>query len=148
VCHGDKQVKSVDELTLFIEKGIPDGHEYKYRDAADEHVNARAGEVIFKVKTLPHKTFTREMNDLKTTITITLRQALLGFEKELTHLDGRLLKIQRNKITRPGEVEKVKGEGMPIYDYPSDRGDLIITYQVEFPKELTPEQKELFRKVF
>ena len=28
VCHGDKTVKSVDELTLFIEKGIQDGHEY------------------------------------------------------------------------------------------------------------------------
>lgn len=28
VCHGDKQVKSVDEMTLFIEKGIPNGHEF------------------------------------------------------------------------------------------------------------------------
>ena len=88
---------------------------------------------------MPHKTFTREKNDLKATITITLRQALLGFEKELTHLDGRQLKISRNKITRPGEIEKIKGEGMPVYEYPSDRGDLVITYQVELPKELTPE---------
>jgi DnaJ-class molecular chaperone len=28
VCHGAKQVKNLDELTVFIEKGIPDGHEY------------------------------------------------------------------------------------------------------------------------
>jgi hypothetical protein len=39
VCHGAKVVKSVDELVLFIEKGIPDGHEYEYKEAADEYVN-------------------------------------------------------------------------------------------------------------
>jgi DnaJ-class molecular chaperone len=45
--------------------------------------------------------------------------------------------LNRKKITKPGEVEKIKGEGMPIYDYPSDKGDLFVTYEVEFPKELT-----------
>jgi len=51
----------------------------------------RAGEIIFKLETLPHPTFERVGNDLKTTIKITLKQALLGFEKELTHLDGRVI---------------------------------------------------------
>lgn len=35
---------------------------------------------------------------------------------------------------------------MPIYEYPSDKGDLFVTYQVEMPKELTPEQKECKHK--
>ena len=102
VCRGDKQVRTVDELTVFVEKGIPDGHEYvriifvinsmfvqKFREAADEYVNVRAGEVIIKVQTIPHKVYERDRDDLKTTVIITLKQALLGFEKELTHLDGR-----------------------------------------------------------
>jgi DnaJ-related protein SCJ1 len=46
-----------------------------------------------------------------------LKQALLGFEKELTHLDGRKVKLNRKgKITKPGEVEKIRGEGMPVYE--------------------------------
>lgn len=49
----------------------------------------RAGEVIIKVQTIPHKVYERDRDDLKTTVIITLKQALLGFEKELTHLDGR-----------------------------------------------------------
>ena len=28
VCRGDKIVKSLDEVLLYIEKGVPDGHEY------------------------------------------------------------------------------------------------------------------------
>jgi hypothetical protein len=39
VCHGDKVVKSLDDLLLYIERGIPDGHEFKFKDSADEHVN-------------------------------------------------------------------------------------------------------------
>lgn len=57
-----------------------------------------------------------------------MKQALLGFEKELTHLDGRQIKITRSKITKPGEIEKIRGEGMPVYEFPTDKGDLIITY--------------------
>ncbi|CDW83960.1 domain containing protein [Stylonychia lemnae] len=142
VCHGDKQVKSVDELSIFIEKGIPDGHEFKYRDAADEYVNVRAGEVTVKVETLPHKVFERAGNDLKTTVKITLKQALLGFEKEFIHLDGRSVIIKRTKITKPGEIEKIRGEGMPVYEYPTDKGDLIVTYQVEMPQTLSREQRD------
>jgi DnaJ-related protein SCJ1 len=97
----------------------------------------RAGEIIFKVETIPHPLFERDNNNLKTTVNITLKQALLGFEKELTHLDGHKVYLKRKKITKPGEVEKIKGEGMPIYDYPTDNGDLFVTYQVEFPKTLT-----------
>ena len=127
----------MDELSLFIEKGIPDGHEYKYRDAADEFVNVRAGEVIIKIETIPHPIFERSKNDLKTTVKITLREALLGFEKQLKHLDGRKIKLSHTKVTRPGEVEKIRGEGMSVYEYPSDKGDLIITYQVIMPEKLT-----------
>ena len=85
--------------------------------------------------------FTREKDNLRITIKITLKQALLGFEKELEHLDGHIVYLNRKKITKPGELEKISGEGMPLYDYPSDKGDLLITYQVEFPKTLTAEQK-------
>lgn len=86
---------------------------------------------------MKHKVFERNINDLKTTVKITLKEALLGFEREITHLDGRIIKLQRTKITRPGEVEKIRGEGMPVYDYPADKGDLIVTYQVEMPTKLT-----------
>jgi DnaJ-class molecular chaperone len=112
-------------------------------------VNVRSGEVIFKLETLHHPVFERVGNDLKTTVRISLKQALLGFEKELTHLDGRSVSLSRvGKITNPGMVERLPGEGMPVYERASEKGDLIITYQVELPKTLTAEQKDQFRRVF
>ena len=61
--------------------------------------------MVIKVQTLPNSVFERAGNDLKSTVKISLKQALLGFEKELTQLDGRVIKINRKgKITMAGEV--------------------------------------------
>jgi DnaJ-class molecular chaperone len=55
-------------------------------------------------------------------------------------LDGRIIYLSRvGKITNPGLVDKIIGEGMPIYERASDKGDLIVTYEVELPKKLTDE---------
>jgi DnaJ-class molecular chaperone len=62
----------------------------------------------------------------------------LGFEKELIHLDNRIISLSRvGKITNPGFVDRIKGEGMPIYENASEKGDLIVTYEVSLPQKLT-----------
>jgi len=90
-----------------------------------------------------HKIFERRGDDLYTNITISLIDALAGFDMEITHLDKHIVKIHRDKITWPGAKIKKKGEGMPNYHSNLDKGVLVITFDVDFPKgELTPEQKE------
>jgi DnaJ family protein B protein 11 len=44
---------------------------------------------------LEHEKFERIGDDLKTSINITLKQALLGFEVNIIHLDGHEVKIKR-----------------------------------------------------
>jgi DnaJ-class molecular chaperone len=60
------------------------------------------GDLIFKIKTLPHKTFTRQGNDLHMTTRITLLQALVGFSIEFEHLDGHKVTLARTDVTPPG----------------------------------------------
>lgn len=51
--------------------------------------------------------------------------------------------ITRDKITRPGAKLWKKGEGLPNFDNNNIKGSLIITFDVDFPKEqLTEEAKE------
>jgi len=73
MCRSQKTKQALDEIYLFIEKGSPDGHEERFKDAADEFVNVRAGEVVMKIQQLPHARFTREGDDLKVDVDITLR---------------------------------------------------------------------------
>mmetsp|Transcript_11086 Transcript_11086/g.18575 ORF Transcript_11086/g.18575 Transcript_11086/m.18575 type:complete len:114 (-) Transcript_11086:54-395(-) len=110
----------------------------------------RAGEVIFKVQVLPHARFTRDGDNLKTQVEISLKQALLGFRVELEHLDGHkvVLERKRGQVTQPGQVERIADEGMPKYGMPSEFGDLLVTYKVQNPETLDERQRALFKQFF
>merc|ERR1712066_1074124 len=73
-----------------------------FREMADEHPDADAGDVVFVLKQQEHPEFKRKGADLFTERKISLVEALCGFTLELTHLDGRKLLIK----TAPGEIVK------------------------------------------
>ena len=39
---------------------------------------------------------------------------------------------------------RLKGKGFPVYKKEGEFGDLIITYDISIPKNLTEKEKELF----
>ncbi len=45
-------------------------------------------------------------------------------------------------------VVKLKGEGMPVHNFPSEFGDMHVTLVVELPRELTEEQKKMISSIF
>lgn len=98
-------------------------------------MNIRAGEVVFKIQVLPHKRFIRDGDDLKLTQEITLKQALLGFDITIKHLDGHEVEIKKSlgSVTQPGEVMRIRDEGMPKYGMASEKGDLLVTFKVRNP---------------
>jgi curved DNA-binding protein len=42
---------------------------------------------------------------------------------------------------------KLKGKGFPVYKKEGGFGDLILTYQVKIPVNLTQKEKELFKEL-
>ncbi len=80
-------------------------------------------------------------------IYITLKEALLGFKREIKHLDDHIVNVSREGITQPGFVIKVNGEGMPKHQR-SEKGDLHIKVNVIIPTELTEKQKEIAKVLF
>jgi hypothetical protein len=60
------------------------------------------GDIIFVLQLKDHPKFKRKYDDLYVEHTISLTEALCGFQFVLTHLDGRQLLIKSN----PGEVIK------------------------------------------
>lgn len=93
---------------------------------------------MFVLKALAHATFERSGNDLLTHVTITLSEALLGFSRILLkHLDGRGIKVSSppRRIIKPETCIIIRGEGMPVYKSPSQKGDLYVIISVEMPDE-------------
>lgn len=77
---------------------------------------------------------------------ISLLEALVGFSKNLTQLDGKQVLVSKKDITKPSEVLKMVGNGMPKLGG-SDNGDLFVTFLYSMPKTLTDSQKEEIRKI-
>jgi len=134
-------------ISLFIERGMPDGHEIVSESDGDEKPGEEPGDLIFKITAAPHKRFERKGNDLYMTMTITLLQSLIGFTKTFKHLDGHEVAVTRDTVTKPGLQITITGEGMPHHGFSSQKGDLYVTFSIQFPTSLTEEQKEGFKNL-
>jgi len=87
-------------LEVHIQKGAPDGHKIPFREMAEEAPDMDTGDVIFVVKQEEHPDFKRKGADLYLERKISLIEALCGLTLDITHLDGRKLRIQ----TGPNEI--------------------------------------------
>jgi len=144
-CKGTKVSVDEDTITVVVEKGMPDGHQIIFEQEADENPDTVPGDVIFKIQTLPHKRFSRVGDDLHMKITISLLEALVGFNKLIRHLDGHDVKVEKDSVTKPGEIMIIEDEGMPHHNFPSQIGNLVIEFSIKMPTSLTEQQKQGFR---
>ena len=148
VCKGKRVHKRPTQVPITIERGVPEDHAIRDEMGADQHPDKIPGDIVFRVKTTKHPVFTRKGHDLEATLTIGLKEALLGFTRPLTHLDGRTIHVEKHGTTQHNEVVVVQNEGMPKFQIPSEKGNLYVTIKIQLPNRLTAAQKEVFQDVF
>ena len=78
-------------------------------------------------------------------VTIDLYTAMLGGEVIITLSNGSKVKMKIKPETQSGTKVRLRGKGYDRGD--GTFGDLIITYQVKLPTNLTERQKELLREM-
>jgi curved DNA-binding protein len=88
------------------------------------------------------RTHSGEMN---ANVTIDLYTALLGGEVILTLSNGQKVKMKVKPETQPGTKVRLRGKGYDRGD--GTFGDLVITYQVKLPTNLTEQQRQLLRQM-
>jgi len=137
-CRGKKVVKDRKVLEVYVEKGMRNGERIKFSGESDEAPGTVPGDVVFTLEEREHETFKRKGGDLVTTIEISLTEALCGFTRTITHLDGRVLKIDSTagEVTKPDSVKLIQGEGMPHLGSPFTKGRLFVHFRVAFPSSL------------
>lgn len=147
-CKGKGLVKKAKTLDIDIPAGINNGQTVILRGAGDEGVNGGPrGDLHVTVVIKRHEVFSRDGYDVHLTVPITFVQAALGADVEIPVLDPEK-KYTPGKITftipegtQPGKEFRLGGKGVPVV-HSTARGDMIVTVQVEVPKNLTSEQKE------
>ena len=148
VCKGNRVTRGEAVLEVWIEQGVPEGHQITHEMEADQNPDQIPGDVIFVLNTSPHALFTRKGDDLEAKMTISLKQALIGFQATITHMDGHEVIVKNDGVTQYGQRFKIAGEGMPKHQVPSEKGDLHVTVNVNLPKRLSEEQKKAFAEIF
>lgn len=102
--------------------------------------NVPPGTLSVSVILEPHKSLNRVSDtlDLKLTLNITLKEALIGFEKDIELLDKQW-KLKCESIVNPYESKRI--EGLGLHKSQNEIGDLIISFRIDFPVLLDQQVK-------
>ncbi len=144
-CNGKGRVKVNKRFDINIPAGIDDGHNIVHRGQGCAGINGgAAGDLIIEVRVKPDKIFERKGNHVFCEVPISFAEATLGAEIDVPVLGGKTEKYRIPEGTQSGTVFTLKGKGVADVNT-KRRGDLIITVEVETPKNLSTKQKELLR---
>lgn len=150
-CQGEQVVKDKKIFEVNVEKGMKRGDSVAFRGDGDQIPGVRlSGDIIIILDQKPHETFTRKGNHLYMEKTISLAEALTGVSVVVQHLDGRHLHIrsQPGSCIDPEHLWAVAREGMPIPKTGGvERGELVIKFNVRFPRSLNDGEVAQLRKV-
>lgn len=144
-----KQVITVNgkNLRITVPAGVADGQTIKLKGQGGQGVNnGPAGDLYITFIIEEDSRFKRVGDDLYVTAPLDLYTAVLGGEQIVDTMDGKVkLKVQAG--TQNNTKVRLKGKGFPVYKKEGSHGDLIVTYSVVIPTNLTDRQKELFREI-
>ena len=134
-------------INVNIEKGMNEGENISFLNEGNQIPGGMQGDILIILKQKSHNLFTRKNEHLFMKKTILLYESLFKTEFIINHLDGRKILLQTDKVIKPNDFRIIKGEGMPIHGDPFNKGDLIVQFNIEYPKSINKEHCELFKKI-
>ena len=142
-CLGKGTVGKQAKLNVKIPAGIDDGQTIVLRGEGEPGKNGgEKGDIYITIRIKKHSIFTRQGNNIYCDIPITFTQATLGAEIEIPMVVGAKEKYKIPEGTQSGTKFTIKDKGFTGINS-NNRGNLIFTVQVQVPKKLSKEQREL-----
>lgn len=143
-----KQIFGIEgeKTSITIPAGIADGQKIKIKGRGGKSLQgAERGDLYITIHITPDNTFTRDGDDLYTTITTDMYTMLLGGEAIVPTLAGNA-KVNIKPGTQPDSKLRLRGKGFPVYRQEGRFGDLIVTIKVQLPT-LNERQKKLLKEM-
>ncbi len=147
VCAGSGRRQETKKLKITIPAGVDNGMKLRVAREGDAGLKGGPPGDLFVYLTVETDTeFQREGNDIKSDITISYIQAILGCTIKVNTVDGQEdLTIPAG--TQPNTVLILENKGVPKLGNPVSRGDHRITVKISIPTRVTGEERELLEKL-
>jgi molecular chaperone DnaJ len=140
VCHGSGRGVSTRTIQARIPAGVRDGQRIRLRGKGAPGENGGpAGDLYVVVHVAPHAVFGRKSDNLTVRVPIRFDEAALGADIKVPTLNGGPVTVKIPPGTPNGRTLRVKGRGAPRRD--GTLGDLLVTVEVETPRELSAEAR-------
>jgi curved DNA-binding protein len=149
VYTSEKQVLTVNgkKIRLTIPAGVENGQVIKIAGKGGPGVNGGPnGDLYIKFILNNDTAFKREGNNLYKDLDVDLYTAILGGDAEVDTMSGKV-KLKVKPETKNGTKVRLKGKGFPVYKKEGQFGDLIVTYHIQTPTNLSAREKELFKEL-
>ena len=133
-------------LKVDIPAGIDNGVRIKLKGTGTrQNTYLPAGDLYITVRVAEHPTVKRMGADLFTQKSISIIDAALGKEIELTLIDGSTVKVQIPEGTQPEQKIRLRQKGMTKMKG-TGRGDHYLIMNVVIPTNLNEKQRDLLRQ--
>merc|ERR1719250_140985 len=135
-------------ITLNIKAGWKSGTKVTFENEGDQVPGKIPADIAFIIKDKPHPLFTRDGVNLKYTYKIPLRESLCGTVVQVPTLEGTKVGINCTcEVLKPTTTKRLQGYGLPLPKDPTKRGDLIVSFDVLFPDQLSQSSKDIIYDV-
>jgi molecular chaperone DnaJ len=147
VCAGSGRRQETKKLKITIPAGVDNGMKLRVAREGDAGLKGGPPGDLFVYLTVENDgEFQREGNDIKSDITISYIQAILGCTIKVNTVDGQEdLTIPAG--TQPNTVLILENKGVPKLGNPVSRGDHRITVKISIPTRVTGEERDLLEKI-
>jgi molecular chaperone DnaJ len=135
-------------LRVDVPAGIADGQRIRLggRGHAGE-AGGPPGDLYVLIHVLQHERYMRDGDDLVTVIDVPAPLAALGTTLPIEGLGGEEIELDIPAGTQPGETLTVRGAGMPGLQRRGRSGDLRAVVNVQIPRRLDKQQRELLEEL-
>ena len=116
-------------LDLKLPAGVETGTQMKLAGKGEQGPGG-AGDAILTIEVQPHKFFTRDSDDVRLDLPITLAEAVLGGSIKAPTVDKPVM-LTIPKGTTSGKTLRLKGKG--FHKKGGTRGDQLVTLMVDIP---------------
>jgi len=148
-CAGRGLVTRSRKLKVTIPAGIESGKRIGIPGQGDGGLNGGPpGDLYVYIRVREHDYYQREGNDLFCVIPISITQAALGAEIQVSTMeDSRKIRVKIPAGTQNGKILRLKSEGVPLLHHPERRGDLYIRVMVEVPTKISGKARNLLEQL-